>query len=503
LKIDTISRILTHVTTTQQNISGGNKMRLRSNNLKGVLLATAMIAGSASIAMADNTDTNGWQGNDTNGWYYYEEGQKATGWKFINNVWYYFDKTGLMAQDELVYISGETYYLNPTGAMATGWYSFDNDSDILYNYDIDVSKAADDIQNPVFKTAEEAYEKVWLYFHSDGTAADDEWFQSPSGLWYYFDDILMVAGDFDHIISNSRYGFDENGAMLVGWAENYNNQSILAPNKDSRTWYYYESNGKKFDVDSETNRFGWKRIGGEWYCFKSELNLSSGNSVGTLIVDTLFNNGATADTTSNFFYVDKNGVMATGVTTVSKDAVLVENRDDWGLATPNKVSKYSSNNVDILFDDDGKAKAKTFVNGRYYADANDSNVNVFDTDNFAVTDYTSKSISKIKGALVKNAFVEKDDKTYYVDKYGDSVTSHALQIGYITDTDGVYSFSATATGAANEHKAYAIFDNKGVAYDDVAAGRTVSAGSKKYISSGIKYSETTNIDNVTIFFYKN
>lgn len=478
-------------------------MRLKGKNLKGMLLATAMIAGSATMAMAANTDSNGWQGNDTDGWYFYEEGKKATGWKFINDVWYYFDKSGLMAQDELVYISGETYYLNPTGAMATGWYSFDNDSDILYDYDIDVNKAAADIQNPVFKSAEESYEKVWLYFHSNGTAADDEWFQSDSGLWYYFDDILMVAGDFDHIIDNARYGFDENGAMLVGWAHNYNNQSILAPNKDSRTWYFYETSGKKFNVDSEANRFGWKQIGDEWYCFKSELNLSSGTSVGTLIVDTLFNNGVAADTTSNFFYVDKNGVMATGVTSVSKDSALVESRDDWGLATPNKVSLYTDSNVDVLFDDDGKAKAKTFVNGRYYADVADAGVHYFDTNNFAVTGYTSKDISNLKGALVKGAFVEKSDNTYYVDKYGDSVTSHALQIGYVTVSDGSYSFSQTPTNAENEFKAYAIFDNKGVANHDVAAGRTATAGSKKYISSGLNYSAETGVDNVTIFYYKN
>lgn len=478
-------------------------MRLKGKNLKSALLAAAMVAASGSMVMAANTNENGWQGNDTDGWYYYEDGQKATGWKFINNVWYYFDRSGLMAQDELVYISGETYYLNPTGAMATGWYGFENDSDILYNYDIDVAEAIQDIQNPVFKSADEAYEKVWLYFHENGTAADDEWLQAPSGLWYYFDDILMVAGDFDHEINNARYGFDENGAMLVGWAQNYNNQSILAPNKDSRTWYYYEANGKKFDVDSEANRFGWKKIDGEWYCFKSELNLSSGTSVGTLIVDTLFNNGETADTTSNFFYVDKNGVMATGVTSVSKDAVLVEARDEWGLVTPNKVSKYTSNNVDILFDDNGRAKAKTFLNGRYYADAADAGVNYFDTDTFAVTAYTSKDISKIKGALVKGAFVEKDNDTYYVDKYGDSVTSHALQIGYVTVADGSYTFSQTATNAENEFKAYAIFDNKGVAYDDVAASRTVAAGSKKYTSTGLDLSASTSVDNVTIFYYKN
>lgn len=486
-------------------------MRMKGKNLKGLLLATAMVAGSASMAMAANTENNGWQGNDTDGWYYYEEGAKATGWKQINNIWYYFDRDGLMAQDELVYISGETYYLNASGAMATGWYGFNKDSEILYDYDIDVKKTISDIQNPVFKTKEESYETVWLYFHSNGTAADDEWVQSDAGLWYYFDDIVMVCGDFDHEIENARYGFDENGAMLVGWAQNYNNQSILAPNKDSRTWYYYETSGKKFDVDSEANRFGWKNINGSWYCFKSELNLSSGTSVGTLIVDTYFNNGATADDAANsdFFYVDKNGVMATGVSTVNKDSIYVSARSDWGSATPAKIKDFTDNNVDMLFDADGKAKAESFVNGRYYADINDANVHYFDANNFSVTDYTTKDISKLKGALVKGAFVEKEDNTYYVDKYGDSVLSHALPIGYITETVSgsttTYNYSKTATNAANEYKAYAIFDNKGVAHSDVAAGRTVSAGSKKYTSTGLDFgtADGSSIENVTIFYYKN
>lgn len=387
---------------------------------------------------------HGWQGNNADGWYYYERGEKVTGWHEIRGIWYWFDKKGLMAQDELVYIAGETYYFNPAGAMATGWYEFDRDSDVVYKYGLDIEETIQDIQNPVFKDAEDAYESVWMYFHDDGTAADDEWYQSEvSGLWYYMDNLIMVAGDFDHIIGNSRYGFDENGAMLVGWNYNYNNQSILAPNKTSKTWYYYERDGKKFDVDSEVNRFGWKMIDGKWYCFKSELNLASGNSVGTLIVDTFFNNGVTADTETNFYYVDKNGAMATGAT----------------------------------------------------------NVKAYDTDTFAVTGYPVD----FEASLVKNCFVTKDKNTYYMDKYGDKVVSSALQIGYVkvTDTAGVlnYTFSAIPTGAGNEYKAYLVLDNKGVARDDVEAGRTARAGAKTYISTGIGYETAGGVEYATIFYY--
>lgn len=477
-------------------------MKRKNKYFMGLAVTSALFLGAASMTMAAGNQ-NGWNKNSDGEWTYIEQGKKVTGFQQIDNIWYYFDRTGIMAQDELITVAGETYYMNPAGAMATGWYRFDKDSDILYDYNIDVDDFIDNIQNPVFKTREEAYETVWLYFHKNGTGAVDEWVQSDvSGLWYYFDDLLMVSADFDHIIGNNRYGFDENGAMLVGWNYNYNNQSLLAPNKDSKTWYYYESNGKKFDVDSVDNRFGWKKIDGKWYCFKSELNLASGDSVGTLIVDTFFNNGAAADNESDFFYVDKDGVMATGVTTISKDAGYVENRSDWGSSSK-KISDYTNKSIEVFFDKNGKAKPEVFERNRYYAEINDPNVKEFDTKTYAVT---GSSII-FKASLAKDAFVELDNNTYYVDKYGDKLTSHALQIGYVTvtTTGGVdsYSFSATPTNAANEYRAYAVFDGKGIAHDNVAATRTAAAGSKKYISTGIDYNTQGGVDHVTIFYYNN
>lgn len=476
------------------------------NSISVLLLSAAFTAAAYSIAYADDTNDNGWKGSDVNGWYYYEGGIPATGWKWIDDAYYYFDMDGLMAQDELIYLSGETYYLTPSGTMAQGWQSFPDESDILYNYGIDIHSYIEKIQNPVFKTKEEAYKTVWMYFHEDGTAADNEWLQNENGAWNYFEDFIMVNADFDHIIEGARYGFDEHGNMITGWTKNYNNQSILAPNKSSSTWYYYEADGRKFNVDSEPNQFGWKNIDGNWYCFKSELNLESGASVGTLIVDTYFNNGAAADTNADYFYVDKDGIMTTGVTAVNKDAIYIDNRDDWSAASSQKISDFINEDWDILFDENGKAKAGVFENNRYYADINDAKVNYFNTADYSLSPYSSRTISRLKGALVKGAFIEKDTRMYYVDKYGQKVTSHALQIGFVTETvtetGTAYTFSRTSTGAANEYKAYAVFDNKGAAHDGVTSGRTVSAGSKRYISTGLDYSTQGGAAHTTIFFYK-
>ena len=60
------------------------------------------------------------------GWKYYENGQKATGWKAVSENWYYFNEDGIMATG-WVSVGGHWYYLNTDGSMASsqwidGWY---------------------------------------------------------------------------------------------------------------------------------------------------------------------------------------------------------------------------------------------------------------------------------------------------------------------------------------------------------------------------------------------
>ncbi len=139
---------------------------------------------------------------------------------------------------------------------------------------------------------------------------------------------------------------------------------------------------------------------------------------------------------------------------------------------------------------------------RYYAEIGDDNVKAFDAKTFAVTGYPVT----VRGSLVKNCFVTIDQNTCYMDRYGDKVTSYALQVGYVrvTDTDGVlsYDFSADKKNSGNEYKAYLIFDSKGTASDDITAGRTVSAGAKKYYSTGIDYAANGGAGSATVFYYK-
>ena len=54
------------------------------------------------------------------GWEYYENGQKAVGWKEISGEWYYFNKNAIM-QTGWVFVNSHWYYMNESGAMETGW----------------------------------------------------------------------------------------------------------------------------------------------------------------------------------------------------------------------------------------------------------------------------------------------------------------------------------------------------------------------------------------------
>lgn len=69
---------------------------------------------------------NGWY-KDGADWYYCSNGIAVTGWKLVNDTWYYLDPAsdGKMSVGYLD-LGSAAYYLNPNGAMAVGWAQSDN-----------------------------------------------------------------------------------------------------------------------------------------------------------------------------------------------------------------------------------------------------------------------------------------------------------------------------------------------------------------------------------------
>lgn len=67
----------------------------------------------------------GWYKDGPSGkWYYFNpvSGEMLKGWQQISNVWYMLDyTTGAMYSSQWYYYKNNWYYLDPSGAMATGW----------------------------------------------------------------------------------------------------------------------------------------------------------------------------------------------------------------------------------------------------------------------------------------------------------------------------------------------------------------------------------------------
>ncbi|OOM13971.1 putative endo-beta-N-acetylglucosaminidase precursor [Clostridium saccharobutylicum] len=201
----------------------------------------------------------------------------ATGWKYIDGNWYYFNSNGTMAtgwvQDE-----GEWRYLNDDGKMAKGWVQ---DGDNWYCLKNTGKMATGWIQ----------YDGDWYYFNPNGTMVTG-WVQDE-GEWRYLND---------------------DGKMAKGWVQ------------DGDNWYYIKSNG--------TMATGWMYIDGVWYYFHSDGSMATGWVRDGNVWHFMYNNGSMAyDYTDDGYHVDSTGKMVTGTGWNYIDGSWYYFEDDGRVAT--------------------------------------------------------------------------------------------------------------------------------------------------------------------------
>ena len=113
-------------------------------------------------------EKDGWIKTDE-GWKYYENGQKVTGWKAVSEKWYYFNENGIM-ETGWASVGGHWYYLNADGSMATGWVSVGGH---WYYLNTDGTMA----------TGWASVGGHWYYLNTDGSMATG--WVSVGGHWYY------------------------------------------------------------------------------------------------------------------------------------------------------------------------------------------------------------------------------------------------------------------------------------------------------------------------------
>lgn len=209
-------------------------------------------------------------------WYYYDlNGTRASGWRYIGNVWYYFNgdnisKPGVMSKSTHQLINGNMFVFDASGAMQTGW-----------------------ILEP----------EGWYYAREYGTIKG--WLYLGN-LWYYLDGNneeypgLMVSGQ-DKVIAGEKYSFNPNGDMRAGWYmsnsgewyyyDNYSGQICSGWKYVNNNWYYLDPQDNNKMIPG-----GWKKFDNGYYLF---------NSDGSMVTNWSYVNG-------NWYYFSSDGLMRTG-----------------------------------------------------------------------------------------------------------------------------------------------------------------------------------------------
>lgn len=166
---------------------------------KKITLMLSLILGcTLLIPSLTYAASNGWTKSQGK-WYFYENGNKKSGWLQEGGCWYYLNGDGTMATG-WKQVNNTWYYLNSDGSMKTGWL---NDSGTWYYLNDDGSMAI-------------GWKKVndtWYYLNSDGSMKTG-WL-NDGGCWYY----LNADGSMAHDTTVDECYLDTDGRWVTSGAK--------------------------------------------------------------------------------------------------------------------------------------------------------------------------------------------------------------------------------------------------------------------------------------------
>ena len=217
-------------------------------------------------AQKNLVEKDGWN-ETTDGWEYYEDGKKVTGWKEISKHWYYFSANGIMAtgwtevgehwyyMDQWgamttgwIEVNGHWYYMDQWGAMTTGWTEVNG-----HYYYMD--------QWGAMMTGWVYVDGHWYYLNADGAMATG--WTTVNGHYYYMDQWGAMQTGWVQV-GGHWYYLNADGAMATGWVY------------VGGYWYYMDQWGAMTT--------GWVQVGNDWYYMNADGTMATNQWIGSYYV---------------------------------------------------------------------------------------------------------------------------------------------------------------------------------------------------------------------------
>ena len=267
-------------------------------------------------------------------WYYLAQGSgaMATGWAKVDDLWYWFDGSGAM-QTGWLKDGGLWYFLSGSGAMLTGWVKVGGQM-----YYLNPTQGENGLPEGGMVTGWLQSAGAWYWLNPssgahglpEGAMVSNDW-QYTGGLWYWLNANGDMAKGWKAVRGVWYYLNPTEGENGLPEGGMFSNKWLL----DDGKWYYLGSSGamyanNAYTIGGQVYRFngsgvmltGWFQ-NGNWYYYNKGGN---GLPEGALIKSKWIN------TDDNWFYVDGEGVMLTGMQTINgKEYYLTAAGDNFGL----------------------------------------------------------------------------------------------------------------------------------------------------------------------------
>ncbi|MDI6498677.1 glycoside hydrolase family 70 protein [Leuconostoc suionicum] len=165
--------------------------------------------------------------NKDNGWKWYENGQKYTGFRYYMGAYYYF-KDGVRQENSFETAWGKTYYVGSDGRTVQGiqtingkQYYFGNDNTFYLR-----TNTIQKVGNQTFKSNDNGVLEPWIGYIYDGSADNGgyRWYENGQlftgfryymGYYYWFENGVRSGAGW-HGVGGYMYYTDQNGHAVQG-----------------------------------------------------------------------------------------------------------------------------------------------------------------------------------------------------------------------------------------------------------------------------------------------